>query len=259
MAKTLKRIDAGPLHDAILYNRCSPGDSDRLRSEKKKASSAAQAMLNRKNSYRKLEYMLAANFPANGSAIFGTLTYNDEYRPADRKGAMRQFKYFLQRLREERRRAGLPDPVVFWAPEILTSISGHWHFHFVMDNTGQDFDMIRSCWIYGKDEELEKMHIDELDNYERLAKYITKEARECQDYISKPGLHGWSHTRNARKPEVDTVTVPDDYVLEIPSDAYSIKNFQSDIISATYQYIKYIDGSAYSPPGVRTARRKKKN
>ena len=53
--------------------------------------------------------------------------------------------------------AGLPEPVVFWAPEILTSASGRWHQHIVLDSTGRDFDMLRRCWIYGSDIEIRRL------------------------------------------------------------------------------------------------------
>lgn len=258
MAKILKRIDAGALHSVALYDRIHTMDSERVRSEKRKATTAVQARFNKKSSFRKLEYLLAANFPVSGSAIFGTLTYDGYYLPLNRKGAQRQFKYFLQRLREERSAAGLRAPVVFWAPEVLTSVNGRWHFHIVIDNTGRDFDIIRKCWIYGKDIELEKAQMNTEENYEALARYITKESREAQDYDSKPGLHGWSYTRNAKKPQVDSVSVPDDYILELPPGAYEMDKYKIENVWTSCLFVKYIDASACFPQPVKAKRKPKK-
>lgn len=77
--------------------------------------------------------------------------------PKSRKEAQARFKYFLKKLRAARAAAGLPEPVVFWAPEILTSASGRWHQHIVLDSTGRDYDMLRRCWIYGSDIEIRRL------------------------------------------------------------------------------------------------------
>ena len=221
MAKQLKYIDAldengeGILILA-LYDRCSPRDTPKQRAAKHKASSAAQRRMNQISSQQQLELRLAMNFPTPGSGLVVTLTHDDDHMPGSRKEAQLRFKYFLKKLRAARKAAGLPEPVAFWAPEILTSASGRWHQHIVIDNTGHDYEMIRRCWIYGSEIEIEKLRVDDEKNHETLARYMTKELRECQEYETRPGLHGWSCTRNAQKPTVETVTVPDDYEIPTP-------------------------------------------
>ena len=216
MAQTLKTIYAGALQVRGIYDRCSRRDGPQQRQAKRNASSAAQRRMNQIYSYQKLELMLSTNFPTAGSALVLTLTFDERHLPGSRKQTQRCMAYFLRRFRAERRAAGLPEPVVFWAPEILTSESGRWHLHAVVDNTGRDYEMIRRCWIYGGEIEIRPLRVDDEKNHETLARYMTKELRECQEYVSKPGLHGWSCTRNAKKPEVDTVVMPDDYEPEIP-------------------------------------------
>lgn len=251
MAKTLKRIDAGGIQIAALYNRCSPRDTEKQRADKHQASSAAQRRMNQIYSYQQLELRLAVNFPTPGSGLVVVLTHDDDHMPKSRSEAQTRFKYFLKKLRAARKAAGLPEPVVFWAPEILTSKSGRWHQHIVLDNTGRDIDMIRQCWIYGKDVEVEKLRVDDEKNHETLARYMTKELRECQEYEAKPGLHGWSCTRNARKPEVDTVTVPDDYELTAPEGSIVLLDEQKRTEWASYRVIKY----RFSGAGFATAPR----
>lgn len=248
MAKTLKHIDAGGIQVAALYNRCSGREAQKVRQAKHQASSAAQRRMNQIYSFQQLELRLAVNFPVAGSALVVTLTHDDAHMPKDRKEAQLRFKYFLKKLRAERKAAGLPEPVVFWAPEILTSASGRWHQHIVLDNTGCDLDIIRRCWIYGKEVEAEKLQVDDKKNHETLARYMTKELRECQEYETRPGLHGWSCTRNAKKPEVYTITVPDDYELEAPEGSTVILDERKATEWASYRVLKYrFSGEGFAP------------
>ena len=255
MAKQLKRIDAGGIQVAALYNRCTGRETPRERQAKRQASSAAQRRMNQIYSYQQLELRLAVNFPTPGSGLWVTLTYDDDHMPGSRKETQLRFKYFLQKLRRARKEAGLPEPVVFWTPEVLTSASGRWHVHLVMDNTGRDYDLIRSCWIYGSDIEIRKLGVsepgkripdcmdrdaEEPGNYYRsVARYMTKELRECQEYDARPGLHGWSCTRNAKKPEVETMIVPDDFELEVPEGSIVMLDERKRTEWAMWRVIKY--------------------
>ena len=275
MAKTLKRIDAGGIQVVALYNRRSGWETPKERAAKQKASSAAQRRMNQIYSYQKLELMLAMNFPTAGSAMVCAATFDDQNMPGSRSEAQLRFKYFLKLLRRERKAEQLPEPVVFWAPEILSSESGRWHFHFVLDNTGRDIEMIRRCWIYGSDVECEKLRKpdgpelpawlaeageDEEPNnlYKALAIYMTKELRECQEYETKPGLHGWSCTRNAKKPEIDTVTVPDDYEIDPPEDCTVLLNESKSTEYASYRVIKFaVGGGCFAPPPRARRRRRR--
>ena len=239
MALTLKQIYAGPLRVQALYNRCAPNDTPKARQAKHQASSAAQRRMNQIYSYQQLELRLAANFPTPGSGLVVTLTFDDAHMPADRAEAQRRCKYFRSKLAAARIAAGLPELVMFWSPEVLTSESGRWHFHTVIDNTGRDMELIRSCWIYGNDVEIKKLRVDAEKNHETLARYMTKELRECQEYDAKPGLHGWSCTRNAKKPETETLTVPDDFRLEPPEGCAVLLDEKKTTEWASYHVIKF--------------------
>lgn len=272
MAKTLKRIDAGGIQVAALYNRCTGRETTRERQAKHQASSEAQRRMNQIYSYQQLELRLSVNFPTPGSGLWVTLTYDDAHMPKSRKEAQLRFKYFLQKLRHARRDAGLPEPVVFWTPEVLTSESGRWHHHAVMDSTGRDYDLIRACWIYGSDIEIRRLGVqepgkgmppwndpnaDEPGNYYRMvARYMTKELRECQEYDTKPGLHGWSCTRNAKKPEVETFVVPDDYELQAPEGSTVMLDERKTIEWASYRVLKYRFGGSGFAPAPRAKRRR---
>lgn len=257
MAKTLRKIYAGSIELSSLTARGDRRDSPQQRAAKRKASSEAQKKMNQIYSYQKLELMLAVNFPTAGSGLVVVLTYDDKHLPETRAEAQRRFKYFLQKLRAARKAAGLPAPVVCSDPEILTSASGRWHHHIVLDNTGRDYEMLRSCWIYGSEIEIKPLRVDKEKNHETLAKYMSKEARECQDEVSKPGLHSWSWTRNAKRPEVDTVTVPDDYELQPPEGSTVLIDERRQTEFASWQVLK-IRYDGLPPVHIPRAKRRRK-
>lgn len=258
MAKSLKRINAGGLQVEALYPRQSRYDTPQQRAAKQKASSEAQRRMNRIHSYQQLELMLATNFPTAGSGLVVTLTHDNRHMPKSRTETQLRFKYFLSKLRKARKTAGLPEPIVFWAPEILTSASGRWHQHIVIDNTGNDLDMIRCCWIYGTDIEAKKLRVDDEKNWETLAKYMTKELRECQEYDAKPGLHGWSCTRNAKRPEIETIIVDDDYDIEPPEGSTVMLDERKQTEYASFRVVKYrFDGVRSGHRAPRARRRRK--
>ena len=258
MAKILKRINAGGIQVEALTYRRSRYDTPEQRAAKRQASSAAQRRMNQIYSYQRLELALAMNFPTAGSGLVVTLTYDDAHMPEDRRTAQLRFRYFLKKLRRARQEAGLPEPVVFSAPEILTSDTGRWHHHIVIDNTGQDLDLLRSCWIYGSDVEAEKLRVDDQKNHETLARYMTKELRECQEYESRPGLHGWSCTRNAKRPEVDTVIVDDDYEIKAPEGSKVLLDYKDPDNPFSAHVIKYRFDGARTGHRIRRARRRRR-
>ena len=130
MAKTLRSVWAGPVQVHSLSSRCSPGDTPRVRAAKHKASSDAQRRMNAIYAYQRLELLLAANFPAAGSGLVFTLTYDDEHLPRDRAAVTRNLAAFRKRMNAARRAAGLPELVMFWSIEVLTS--GRWHVHGIL-------------------------------------------------------------------------------------------------------------------------------
>ena len=258
MAKTLKRIDAVGLQVEALYSKKRRNDTPQQRAAKQKASSEAQRRMNQIYSYQKLELLLATNYPTAGSGLVVTVTFDDKHMPKTREEAQIRFRYFMKKLRTARRSAGLPDPVVISTPEILTSASGRWHYHLVIDNTGNDLNMIRDSWIYGSDIEAEKLRVDDEKNWETLARYMTKELRECQEYDAKPGLHGWSCTRNVKRPQIDTVTVEDDYELTPPEGSTVLLDEKKRTEFASFHILKYRFAHAAVRTSAPRAKRRKR-
>lgn len=237
--REIEYVESGPYIWATSIPLRGDDAAQRPRASRREKSCDSQEFANLRRSWRRLQQLLAANFPTEGSGIVGVATFDDRHLPRTREQTQARFAYFRNtKLKPARLAAGLSPPVVIWAPEVLTSVSGRWHVHFVTDAAGHDFDMLRRAWIYGG-LELDTLKIDPDAPFEALAKYMAKELREAQEYKSRPGLHGWSCTRNAVRPKIERVRVPDDFPLACPEGCRLIaEEFRGDfgeIHSMCYQ------------------------
>lgn len=263
VAKQLTIVDAGALQEYVLRDRVSRYDSGKPRAQKQKATSASQKALNLKNATRHVERTLAKNFPTSGSANFVTLTYSDEMLPscpdpADcRARVLKDKDSFLARLRRIRAKKGLPVPRAVWCIEVLTSAHNRWHVHLVLDNTGDDLEDIQRCWKGGGHIDLEPLLIDEDQNHESLARYMTKEMRELQDRNPRPGAHVWGITRSCWKYEVEHITVPDDYEIQPPESSEILDDRRESTEFASWHYVKARVGSQAFPKPARAKRRRR--
>ena len=259
MAKMLKLVEAGPIRKAALYDRVRPSDPPPQRQAKAKATRAVQRRLNIKNTAENLELCLAVNFQTPGSARVATLTFDEKHKPKDRNDVNCKLQRFRNKYSAACAAEGLPQPVMFWCIEVLTSQNNRWHIHIVISAFGNDDERIRRCWSYGSDVEIDKLRVDKEKNYTTLARYMTKEARECQDYNAKPGARSWSHTLNAKKPEIDTMIVPDDYKLEPPEGCTVLLDERQTNEWTAWHVIKcYLNGANFSsaPHAKRNRKRK---
>lgn len=240
-----KIITAGPLVMEAIYPRTNRGDSEKARAAKTKASSEAQRRMNAVHSWQKLKMLLAANL-VKGDLVF-TLTYDEAHLPDTREQVRRHVSQFRRSLAEIRRRKG-QRLVMFWAIEDVSGC-GRWHIHCAANATGSDYADIVSAWGRGA-VELDRLRLDREKNYETLARYMAKEARE------KPGLRSWSYTRNAKKPEVERFTVPDDTQLRPPKDAVVVNAVVNKTDFGRWEFVEYFFPNALSVR--RTAARRRR-
>ena len=251
--KRRKIKDAGGLQKQAVYTVGSPGAMTGKRGKKEKPTSETQRRMNNIYQYENLEELLATNYPTAGSAMVFTLTFDDKHLPynesrdLEREMVRSRVKYFLTKLKALRRAAGLPDPVAFWCLECLTAVGERWHVHLVLDNTKKDIDMVRKAWHYGTQIDAKPLRIDDEKNWESLARYMTKEARERQDSDSKPGLHAWSNTRNIKRPIIETEWVEDDCDVVVPDGAIVMQDDQGMNEHGSWHYVKYRYPSAENP------------
>lgn len=229
--KTKKIVVAGPLVREVIYSRAGSREDAVVRQAKRKTSTEAQQRANARYSWEKLELMLAANYVPGDLVV--TLTFDDDHLPPDRKTTTARCKKFRRELGEIRKTAGQELRMV-WAIENKVG-EGRWHLHAVINATGTgDFADVLRCWPYGSNVEITRLQVNKRKNYETLARYMCKEARE------RSGLRSWSYTRNCRHPETETFSVPDDTRVEIPEGATVIQEETKRTEYAEFQYVKYL-------------------
>ena len=262
MAKQLYSVYAGPLQRRTLAPRRSRDDSPQQRAEKSKSTGPAQRSYNKRISWETLEEELAVNFPGPKTALVATLTIDDEWQPT-RTGSKEEravvadyVEKFRGKINRRRKKAGRPELVAFWCIEVLTDEGMRWHVHMALNNTGEDYGEIHACWKYGDVVEIQPLRIDDEKNWASLAKYMTKESRDAQEYSSRTGLPSWSHTRNIRKPERESVVVPDDYVIEIPDEAIVMDDFERGSENFPAHVVKFRYGQTAAFPHAKRRRRR---
>ena len=229
MAKLKRIITAGPLVAEAIYPAPAPHDSEAVRRGTHSLTTAAQARMNLKYAYQKLEFEIAANYGARD--LFITLTYADDRLPAGRKAANARVSQFVRRLRAERKKRGQELRYIYVTEH--RHGDGRWHHHLLINSTGDDTDALSACWP-GGEVEMRRMRLDRDHTYEALARYLTKELRD------RVGQRLWSGSRNLRKPERERFYVPDDTPLQIPQGCTELVTHREHTAYGSFQYIKYL-------------------
>lgn len=221
-----KIVVAGSLVQEVVYKTHRTSAADKARNRKANPSTEARKLINAKKSWQKLKLMLAANFIKGD--IVGCLTFDPTHLPETRAQIINKLRYFVAKLTAARRARG-KELVMFWSIEHCHG-DGRWHIHIVLNATGgEDYAEIHKLWGQGETE-LASLRVDKKKNYESLARYMCKEPRE------KLGQRSWSHTRNAKHPEVESFAVPDDTVLRVPKDTTVFADIRS---KGEWAFIEY--------------------
>lgn len=244
--KQQKIIYSGMLEEVAICTRAVGREPPKVRAQKRKASTEAQARLNAKHSWQKLERILACNFVPRDLVV--TLTYDDKHLPATREKARARLKQFRKDLTKARRSRGEDAVLVFNTENV--SGDGRFHHHVVVNATdGSDFVEILRCWPYGEDIEIRRLEVSKGKNYESLARYMCKERQD-------KGVNAWGCTRNARRPEQESCPVPNDAQLEIPEDAIVLEDVTVKTEFGEYRYVKFLHVAP--PPRTRSKRKKRR-
>lgn len=226
-----KIVVAGPLVQEAIYKVHRSPAADKARGRRGNATCEAQRLINAKNSWQKLKLLLASNFIKGD--IVGCLTFDETHLPETRKQICNKLKWFIKKLSEARRARG-KDLVMFWSIEHRHG-DGRWHIHIVLNATcADDYAEIHRLWGQGETE-LSALRVDKNKNYESLARYMCKEPRD------KVGQRSWSYTRNAKHPEVETFTVPDDTVIRVPKETTVFADVRS---KGEWQFVEYAYNNA---------------
>lgn len=226
-----KRIQGGRLVREVLWTPTFPSDTPKQREAKTKISSAARKKINQRYAWQKLKMQLAANFSPSDLHI--VLTYDDEHLPADATSARKCIKKFFAALRKHRKARNQELYYIY----NMENRHGdkRLHHHLVINGSGEDYDLIRSLWIYGTDLNFERI---DAYGYAGLAQYLTKEAR---DEGLPVGARSWVPSLNLKKPEVSlTEWVPDSMRLDPPPNAYILEREGMENEFGRFEYIEYL-------------------
>ena len=246
MAKRLKIITAGRLVIVGCYTIPTPRSTDRERRALREISSAAQERMNLKRSWQKLEVELAANFTRRDLHL--VFTYDDDHLPPSRVEAVKLLKKLIRLLRDHRKARGQETRYIY-VTEQLSAEGGRLHHHMILNSTGADLEVIQSLWPYGA---VELEPLDLWQGYEALAKYLTKEPREC----GKPesGARTWAASIGLKKAKVESEIVRDNLTVAPPPGAIilssppPVENEFGVFTTITYYLPVSKEGKAARPP-----------
>lgn len=187
-------------------------------------TSLRQMNLNDKNSKKKLRRLINSNFRKGDLWI--RLSYENE---PDFETAVKDFRLFIRRVRDYRKRNGLP-PLKYIGITDTEDAEGEpvrIHHHIIM----QDMNIydLKALWQLGW-VDVRWLYPD--GDYSRLANYITKTARKAH-------RKRWSQSRNLKKPSVEYQVVKRSPHLLKPPKGYRAVE-QTCIVSEETGTIKYL-------------------
>lgn len=252
MAKRKKVIRAGRLVKTVVYTVPQPRDSEHVRAEKSKITSAAQRALNFRTAQGRLEMLLAANFGPND--LFCTLTYREENLPKSLAAAKERVRAFLKMFRQQRKREGGALKYVY----VTEGKHGdkRYHHHLVINaSSSADLETICSLWQYGDIVDVERIADRQ---YLDVARYITKEAAE-----DKPvGAQMWTRSRNLVKPTVESSFIDDNETIQPEAGSFVLEREEKQNEFGNFIYLKYllpVERKPFHPRPPYQRKRKKSN
>ena len=153
---------------------------------KLKKNHQAQKNLNDKNSRKRAQRLINANF-TNGD-YWITLTYTPENLPPDIETAQKDMQNYIRRVNYRRKKEGL-------SPAKYLYITEHGEkekriHHHVIINSGLDADTLESLWTKGKRNNVRRLAEDE-NGLAGLSQYLTKDPK---------GRKRWKSSKNLKKP-----------------------------------------------------------
>ncbi len=186
----VKTIISGPIVESEIYpvwnsRRYAPPKP------KSKGSSTAQKNLNEKNARKKFCRLLNANFTADD--IWATFTYDQQHRPENVDGAIKEMQKYIKRLSAYVKKHSLPPLKYLYVTEYNDEEGKgnkvRIHHHLVTNF--RDRDVAERLWKCGGRTNTRRLQPDDF-NLEGLGRYLTK------------GKRRWNSSLNLEKPKVYT-------------------------------------------------------
>jgi hypothetical protein len=163
------------------------------RAKKEKPSRIAQENLNRKNNQKKIMRLTNNNFTS--ADIWGSFGYDDENLPETPEQARRDMVNFLRRVKNKRKKQGLPPLRYIYVTEWKKDNEGKGgairaHHHVILSGD-MDRDEIERLWSGGAYPQTRRLRVKEDCGLNGLACYISKGSRNEKM---------WGHSTNLKLP-----------------------------------------------------------
>lgn len=184
-----KKIYSGELMEVEIYPIYPSGREMPGRKDKSKDSSKAQKNLNDKNARKNFVRLVNANFTQEDIAVHGT--YRDDEMPCTEKEVRRDITNYIRRIKNRRKRHGLPSMKYIYVIECKVSKRTgilRWHFHMIM--SAIDRDIAERLWRKGDWVNSKRLQPNDF-GFEALARYMVKDPQ---------GSRRWSGSKNLKKP-----------------------------------------------------------
>lgn len=194
-----RRIVSGKLLEVERYYATRDGRKI-SRSPNADESTDDQKRLNNVQAANRLRRILLANFAQEDGDMFVTLTMADM---TDQPTAEKRWRAFLNRMKRERERLGLPECKWIRVPE---QQSGRWHYHLILSG-GLEESRLRKLWGHGR---VTVSVLDDADNYRGLSRYLVEGHKPRRGEAGSDNAktqrqkhkRRWSCSKNLAKPEV---------------------------------------------------------
>lgn len=227
---TEKRVifQAGRLWYAKQYLPLRGAAPSSQRRERRDYSTQIRNVINFRTSKEKLWLLLECNFRPDD--LYVSVSYRDENLPKTKDRAERNLTWFIRALRAERAAKG-QDLVYIRVTEGLHG-DHRLHHHLIINATGDDYKTIRRLW--SKFGDSVKIYPYKCKSPYEHAEYLTKEPKEKGR--RRVGERMWRISRNAKRPVVTTVDVPQGEELLVPHGYDETESRNKDNTFGRFQY-----------------------
>lgn len=178
----------------------------------KKETTAKQKTLNNKNSRKRLERKLHANFVEGDHWI--TLTFHEDNKPKDIKGLKKETTNYIDRVNYRRYKLGFPKAkYIYVVEEVNGKGKEHYHIHLIMDSHGGEVPekIMHDAWYKGRGKQREKIgystvkplqYAGDRRDFTKLSKYITKDPEKYKNQQFRlRGMKLWACSIGLEEPK----------------------------------------------------------